>query len=238
MHHCGNASTLRSTLDKFGRPTPKSLEIDGDAGRCSASVDLNDKEVVKDDAEKGVEENSGNAVQHSGVNMQMLASESDVERAPSSLDIEFEGPESATEKDEEPLAPIGDSGSASKGTDRRKRPRLCKVKRERLTKLANRLATTDDWELSPEMKGNDFLMSRLMSKVHQARASIKKSKPQVARSSTEATVDPMMNYMDNEVLATSPALWLYGSLWSCDTVRAPAAEWTTMTRRNWTVPKY
>eukprot|EP00419_Tripos_fusus_P066419 CAMPEP_0172910796 /NCGR_PEP_ID=MMETSP1075-20121228/185319_1 /TAXON_ID=2916 /ORGANISM="Ceratium fusus, Strain PA161109" /LENGTH=249 /DNA_ID=CAMNT_0013768989 /DNA_START=26 /DNA_END=772 /DNA_ORIENTATION=- len=115
--------------------------------------------------------------------------------------------------DGSPTEELAEDGSES--TERPKwRPkshRLCKVKRERLNKLARRLAAMEPVELSAELRANEFLMNKLRNKVKQHQA----SNAEAAASSAEQPPNQKE------------------SLWPCDNLAVgngvaadPAAEWT------------
>jgi len=104
-----------------------------------------------------------------------------------------------------------DSESVETRNCRRKSHRLCKVKRERLNKLARRLAAREPVELSAELQGNEFLMNKLRNKIKQHQ----RSNQQVAASSVEQQAN------------RKESAWPCANLGVADAVAAdPAAKWT------------
>lgn len=77
-------------------------------------------------------------------------------------------PQSSEDVDGKYLS-VGDGSDGAKKQGKRKTMRLCKVKRDRMRKLAEQLTATgtklEDAEVSEEMKANQFLMMKLRSKL-------------------------------------------------------------------------
>jgi hypothetical protein len=102
--------------------------------------------------------------------------------------------EGAAEDVTDDPAALGKENRRTKSRWARKSHRLCKVKRERLDKLAKRLVAMENVELSAELQANQFFMNKLMNKVAQISHAASKAAVSLPSNIDVPTVSPMQQY--------------------------------------------